>query len=284
MGMGMGSSLWQRGGTNEWYDRTSAWRTIRANRSFSSCGRFRLGPTTSAARRATTRCRSWLVALAVPARPAPAAAPLRAQAANALTALDVAEAEARRRKLDPSHLESGPVWEWAARNLAAVSERLLSPAERIERAVAPWSTYVVLPLFAFSATGVSFAIHLSSPERLRILAGTVLGLVLGKPIGILLASTVAAVTRVATPLHGVTFRQFVGAACLCGVGDTLALLMADRAFTPDEAGVAKLGVLAESILAGVLGTAILALPAAVSKPTERRVLRPGGRGIGRGRR
>jgi Na+:H+ antiporter, NhaA family len=199
-----------------------------------------------------------LVAFAVPARPAPAPGPLLAQAANALATLDHAESEARRRKRGTSRLETEPVWEWAARNLSAAAERLLSPAERMERAVGPWSTYVVLPLFAFSATGVSFAIHLSSPERLHILAGTVLGLVAGKPIGILVASAVAVATGVATPLEGVTLRQFVGAACLCGVGDTMALLMADRAFMPDEAAVAKLGVLGGSVIAGLVGTAILA--------------------------
>jgi NhaA family Na+:H+ antiporter len=156
------------------------------------------------------------------------------------------------------------MWEWAARNLSAAAERLLSPAERAERAVGPWSTYVVLPLFAFSAAGVSFAVHLSSPERFQILAGTVLGLVAGKPIGILVASGVDVATGPATPIEGVTFRQFVGAACLCGVGDTLALLMADRAFTPDEAAVAKIGVLTGSVIAGLVGTAVLARRPAAS--------------------
>jgi Na+:H+ antiporter, NhaA family len=198
-----------------------------------------------------------LAALAVPARPRPAPAPLLAQAANALAALDQAESEARRRKQEPSRMETGPVWEWAARNLWAAAERLLSPAERMEKAVAPWSTYVVLPLFAFSATGVSFAVHLSSPERVHILAGTILGLVAGKPMGILVAAAIAVATGLATPLEGVTFRQFVGAASLCGVGDTLALLMADRAFTPEEADIAKLGVLAGSVVAGFVGTAVL---------------------------
>jgi NhaA family Na+:H+ antiporter len=199
-----------------------------------------------------------VVALAVPARPPPAPAPLLAQAATALAALDQAEIAARPRNSDTSRLEAEPVWEWAASNLSAAAERLLSPAERIERAVGPWSTYVVLPLFAFSATGVSFAIQLSSPERLHILAGTVLGLVAGKPIGVLVASAIAVSTGLATPLKGVTLRQFIGAACLCGVGDTLALLMADRALSPDEAGVAKLGVLTGSVIAGLTGTAVLA--------------------------
>ena len=199
-----------------------------------------------------------IVALAVPTRPPPAAGPLLAQAATALAALDHVEIEARRQNRDASRLETEPVWEWAASNLSAAAERLLSPAERMERAAGPWSTYVVLPLFAFSATGVSFAIHLSSPERLRILAGTVLGLVVGKPTGVLLASAVAVATGLATPLKGVTLRQFIGAACLCGVGDTLALLMADRALSPDEAAVAKLSVLMGSVIAGLTGTAVLA--------------------------
>jgi NhaA family Na+:H+ antiporter len=198
------------------------------------------------------------VALAIPTRPRPSPAPLLAQAANALAALDHAENEARRRKQEPSRMETGPVWEWAARNLWAAAERLLSPAERMERAVAPWSTYVVLPLFAFSATGVSLAVHLSSREQVHILAGTILGLVAGKPLGILVAAAIAVESGLATPLEGVTFRQFVGAAALCGVGDTLALLMADRAFTPEQADIAKLGVLAGSIIAGCVGTAVLA--------------------------
>ena len=207
-----------------------------------------------------------LVALAVPARPQPAPGPLLAQAANALAALDQAEIEARRAKGDTSRPETGPVWEWAARNLSAAAERFLSPAERMEKAVGPWSTYVVLPLFAFSAMGVSFAIQLSSAEHRQILVGTVLGLVAGKPIGIIAASAVAVATGLATPLEGVTFRQFVGAACLCGVGDILAFLMADRALSLDQAAVAKLGVLTGSVIAGLAGMAVLARRRRTSTP------------------
>jgi Na+:H+ antiporter, NhaA family len=208
-----------------------------------------------------------LVALAIPARPPPAPGPLLAQAATALAALDHAEAEARRKERAASwRLENEPVWEWSARNLSAAAERLLSPAERMERAVAPWSTYVVLPLFAFSATGVRLTLDFSSPERLHILAGTMLGLVAGKPIGILVASTMSVTTGLAAPLEGVSRRQFVGAACLCGVGDTMALLMADRAFSPGEASIAKLGVLTGSVIAGLVGTAVLAQRRAASTP------------------
>jgi NhaA family Na+:H+ antiporter len=197
-----------------------------------------------------------VVAASIPTRPSPSPAPLLAQAATALAALDQVDKEARRAGRE-ARLETEPVSEWATRNLSATVERLLSPAERIERAVAPWSTFVVLPLFALSATGVSLAIDLSSPNAQHVLAGTVAGLWLGKPIGILIAAGLAtAVGLVALP-EGVSRRQLIGAACLCGVGDTLALLMADRSLTPQLAAVAKLGVLAGSVLAGTLGVAVL---------------------------
>lgn len=199
-----------------------------------------------------------VLAMFVPARPAPSPAPLLAQAATALAALDHADKEVRREHGDEARLESEPVWEWAARNLSAASERLLSPAERMERAVAPWSTYVVLPLFAFSATGIGLAVDFRSAGAWHILAGAVVGLVVGKPLGILLASSLAIAARFALAPEGVSARQLVGAACLCGVGDTMALLMADRAFSADLASVAKLGVLAGSIVAALVGVSILA--------------------------
>jgi NhaA family Na+:H+ antiporter len=204
-----------------------------------------------------------LLALFVPTRPAPSPAPLLAQAANALAALDHAEKEARREKRDDATLENEPLWEWATRNLSAASARLLSPAERMERAVAPWSTYLVLPLFAFSATGIDLRVDLTSPDAQHIVVGAIAGLVLGKPLGILLASGVAIGLRAAVAPKGVSLRQFVGAACLCGVGDMLALLLADRALAPGLAAVAKLGVFAGSAVAAVVGLTILARPAAL---------------------
>ena len=176
-----------------------------------------------------------LLAMCVPTRPAPTAVPLLAQAATALAALEHAEAEARREGRDEERLEGEPVWEWAARNLSAASERLLSPADRIERALAPWSAYVVLPAFAFSASGVSIAADFSAPDAGPVFGGIVTGLVIGKPLGIVLASALAIATGLAIAPEGVSKRHFVGAACLCGVGDTMALLMADRAFIPADA-------------------------------------------------
>jgi Na+:H+ antiporter, NhaA family len=195
----------------------------------------------------------------LPTRPAPAAAPLLAQAATALAALEHAENEARLSGMAKNSIAEEPIWEWASLNLSAASDRLLSPADRIERAVAPWSTYVILPLFAFSAAGVSFSLDLSAPGAWRILLGVVLGLVIGKPLGITVVSLLAVKSGIARGPDDVTLRNFVGAACLCGIGDAVSFLMAGQAF-PDgpEAALAKTGVLIGSVLAAVLGATIIA--------------------------
>ncbi|MEJ0028039.1 MAG: Na+/H+ antiporter NhaA [Rhizomicrobium sp.] len=192
----------------------------------------------------------------LPTRPAPAAGPLLAQAATALAALEQAERETE----DKTALMQEPIWDWASRNLAAASDRLRSPAEQVERAVAPWSSYVVLPLFAFSATGVSLAADLSAPGAGPVLAGVVLGLVLGKPIGIGLAALGAVWSGLGRMPEDVSVRGFIGAACLCGIGDTVALLLADQAFPAGaDSQIAKIGVLIGSGLAAALGAAIIAV-------------------------
>ncbi len=195
-----------------------------------------------------------ILAALLPTRPAPAASPLLAQAATALDALENAE----KREIPKAEREA--IWDWASRNLSAASERLLSPADRIEQTVSPWSAYLILPLFAFSATGVSFHVDLSSPDAARILAGVILGLVIGKPLGIALASLIAIKSRIAVAAEGITLANFIGAACLCGVGDTVALLMADQAFPQGPySALAKISVLVGSVLAAALGAVVLSL-------------------------
>jgi NhaA family Na+:H+ antiporter len=200
-----------------------------------------------------------ILAAFLPTRPMPDVAPLLAQAATALSALEHAESEARETRTEVD-LPQEPIWDWAIRALFAASDRLLSPASRIERAISPWSSYVVLPLFAFSATGVGLAVDLGAPDSGRVLAGVVLGLVIGKPLGIGLAALAAVKAKIARMPGDVTLRGFVAAACLCGIGDTVALLMADQAFPQGgDSSIAKIGVLIGSVLAAALGAAIIAV-------------------------
>jgi Na+:H+ antiporter, NhaA family len=198
-----------------------------------------------------------LLAAFLPTQPAPAAGPLLAQAATALAELEHAEKEAREAGDPKRTVDQAPIWDWASRNLTAASERLLSPADRVERAVAPWSNYVVLPLFAFSAMGVRLHLDTSSDDARHILLGVILGLVVGKPLGVLTASWLAIRSRLAVALQGVSLRQFVGAACLCGVSDTVALLMADHTLSGADSATSKIGLLMGTGIAAALGTLIL---------------------------
>jgi len=199
------------------------------------------------------------LALFLPARPAPSAAPLLAQAATALAALEGAERQLGSEAARSSGSQLALVWESAGRNLSAAAARLLSPAERIERVIAPWSTYFILPLFAFSATGILLSVHLDSADDIRVLLGVILGLVIGKPIGVLLASYAAVKSGIGIFPVRTSALAFIGAACLCGVGDTVALLMADQAFPHTSyAPIAKIGVLLGSVVAAALGAALLA--------------------------
>ena len=128
---------------------------------------------------------------------------------------------------------------------------------------------MVLPLFAFSAAGVKLDLDLSSRGAARVLAGVVLGLVIGKPLGISLASWLAIKSRVARAPVAVSVRQFLGAACLCGVADTVALLMADQASLPSAtAAIAKIGCLVGSLIAAALGSAVLVARGPVTDATS----------------
>jgi len=202
----------------------------------------------------------------LPPRPVPNPRPLLAQAATALAELEHAERELKTAGRDRRELQQEPVWDWASRNLSAAAERLLSPAERAERAVAPWSSYVVLPLFAFTAAGVALAADLQAPGAWRVLVGVALGLAIGKPAGIVLATWAASRTGLAVFPAGAALT-FLGAAFLCGIGDPLSLLMAEQAFqTGPYAAVAKIGVLTGSALAAGLGAlTLLFSPAPVTQ-------------------
>lgn len=196
----------------------------------------------------------------LPLRPAPRAGPLLAQAATALAELEHAEHELKRAADPRRRVEQEPVWDWASRNLSAAAERLLSPAEKVERAVEPWSTYFVLPVFAFTAAGVSLAADFGAPQAPAVFIGVALGLAVGKPIGIIALTWAATKARIALLPSDAGPLGFLGMALLCGIGDPFSLLMADQAFGGGPyASVAKIGVLAGSVLAAALGAVTLSL-------------------------
>ncbi|HWJ97018.1 MAG TPA: Na+/H+ antiporter NhaA, partial [Acidimicrobiales bacterium] len=136
------------------------------------------------------------------------------------------------------------------------------PTERIEHLLHPWTSYVIVPLFAFANAGIVLTGDaVTSPSS--VLVGVVLGLVLGKTVGISLFSWIAVKLGWGVLPDGVRFGQLVGVAALGGIGFTVSLFITALAFEgePLLADQAKIGILVASLAAAALGSVILTLAA-----------------------
>ncbi|MGC1273552.1 MAG: Na+/H+ antiporter NhaA [Planctomycetaceae bacterium] len=188
-----------------------------------------------------------ILAVLIPTRPPANLTALLAQAATVIHLEDRHTGEAMR---------PGPS-EPALAALDAIHARIMSPADKLLRSVEPWSSYVVLPIFALANAGVAWSLGVFEGHGRLILAIT-LGLVLGKPIGIALAAWLAVRSGVAVKPDAYSWRQLCGAGALGGIGFTMSLFIASVAF-PNEAdfAAAKIAVFLASLIAGTLGVAVL---------------------------
>jgi len=136
-----------------------------------------------------------------------------------------------------------------------------SPLETLEHALHPWVAYAILPLFAFANAGLALG-HLRFDDLLAPLPlGIAIGLVLGKPIGIVTAALVMRALGWARYPQGMDFRAMLGLGLLCGIGFTMSLFIGGLAFAahPDWYAESVLGVLGGSLVAALLGSAWLSV-------------------------
>jgi Na+:H+ antiporter, NhaA family len=134
-----------------------------------------------------------------------------------------------------------------------------SIAERLERSIHPWVSFLILPLFALASAGVALSTEQLKLAILSPLAlGVFLGLVVGKGAGITLFSFLAVRSKIAAMTDGLTWPGIVGVGILAGVGFTVALFISGLSFE-DETLVAtsKVAVLAASLAAGSIGYTFL---------------------------
>jgi Na+/H+ antiporter NhaA len=139
----------------------------------------------------------------------------------------------------------------------------VSPNERLQVLLHPWTSYVIVPVFALANAGVKLdADMLDRALRSSITIGVVVGLVAGKLLGISLVSLATERAGLGHLPEGVRRPHLFGGAALAGIGFTVALFIADLAFT-DEAlrEEAKVGVLAGSLVAAVLATVLFRVAA-----------------------
>lgn len=188
-----------------------------------------------------------LLALVIPTRDPPNYRALAAQADAILIAESQRSDEVLRR---------GPS-ESAMSALDRIHDRLESPADRLLRNVSMRSNYVVLPVFALANAGVALNLDVLRGHG-QLIAAVVFGLVLGKPLGIVGASMLAARLGIATRSTSYTWGQLAGAGALSGIGFTMSLFIASEAFPrAGDFTATKIAVFAASGLAALIGASLL---------------------------
>ncbi len=129
------------------------------------------------------------------------------------------------------------------------------PVTRIEAALHPWVAFGIMPLFALANAGVSLGgLSHELSEATGIALGVGLGLVVGKPLGIVIFSWVAVRFGLASLPRGVSWAGVLVVGCVAGIGFTMALFIGALAFSdPSMLAIAKIAVLVASVIAGAVG-------------------------------
>jgi Na+/H+ antiporter NhaA len=134
----------------------------------------------------------------------------------------------------------------------------ISPTERLQYLLHPWTSFVIVPVFALANAGIHVTGgELAQAVRSPITLGILLGYVVGKPVGIAVSATLALRLRVGPRM--LSSPTIVGGGIVAGVGFTVALLIASLAFHGQDLENAKLGVLASAMFASVAGWGVFRL-------------------------
>ena len=143
-------------------------------------------------------------------------------------------------------------------------------AERLQHLVHPWSSFLILPVFAFANAGIELSADgLADAASSPLTLGVIVGLVIGKPLGIVAMSYAAARTGVATIPPGMRWSHIAGAGALAGIGFTVSIFVSGLAFDSGPfQDQAKIGVLVASVVAALIGATALSRIAPVDEPGD----------------
>ena len=139
-------------------------------------------------------------------------------------------------------------------NIRKLARETVSPVEYLEGALHPWVSFLIMPLFALANAGVPFQLSdFGDPVAQAVTAG----LLIGKPLGIVLFSFLAVRIGLAALPDGVTWGILTGGGFLAGIGFTMALFISELALQGDVLDAAKVGVLGASAVAAIIGMVLL---------------------------
>ena len=146
-----------------------------------------------------------------------------------------------------------------------------SPLDRMEELLHPWTSFVIVPVFALANAGLIVSRDaIDAAVQGDVAPGIFVGLVVGKPIGIMAASALVVFAGLASLPERTNWRQMAGAGLIAGVGFTVSLFISGLAFGGEVLGEeAKMGILAASVTAGLAGWLWLRLCCPASTSGER---------------
>ncbi len=144
-------------------------------------------------------------------------------------------------------------------SLETACEHVQTPLVRFEHGLHPWTSFVIVPIFAMANAGVTFGAGVGDALTTRISIGIILGLVLGKQAGIMLFTWLAVKLRLGSLADEINWKQVYAASWLAGIGFTMSIFIAYLGFGEgtENLDTAKIGVLAGSLIAGVTGFVLL---------------------------
>jgi Na+/H+ antiporter NhaA len=149
----------------------------------------------------------------------------------------------------------------------------LSPNERLQAFFHPWTSYLIVPLFALANAGIELnASFLRHAYTAPITLGVLLGYVLGKPVAVVLTSSLVTWLSKARIRPPIGWAAVLGSGTIAGIGFTVALLIADRAFSGAELAEAKLGALSAALVAAALTWGVYRLTALLPAARRARAL------------
>lgn len=147
----------------------------------------------------------------------------------------------------------------AARETSDLARSSVSVVEWLQHVLHPWTSYVIVPIFALANIGIEISGQgLRDAARSPITWGVFFGLIVGKPLGVVIAARLAIRTGLADAPERSSTRQMIGIGTAAGIGFTVAIFIAELAFTdPVDQNNAKLAIVGASVLAVAISATIL---------------------------
>ena len=152
------------------------------------------------------------------------------------------------------------------RTMSSLASKSVGVSYRLEHALSPYVTFLIMPIFALANAGVTIdsvehlRIFHSTPETGAIGMGVFFGLLIGKPLGIFLSSWLAVQTKLAEKPQGATWKMLFAIACLGGIGFTMSIFVDTLAFSsPELISRGKIAILFGSLASALLGSLLILL-------------------------